>query len=59
MKTYPTGDLAKSLIEYHIGRIQTMERELALIREENEILHSIIKQQNVTHETKTQLVRQD
>lgn len=59
MKTYPTGDLAKSLIEYHIGRIQTMERELALIREENKILHSIIKQQNVTNETKSQLVRQD
>jgi hypothetical protein len=45
MNNYPTGQLAQSLIEYHVDRIHTMERELALVKQENELLHSIIKQQ--------------
>ncbi len=42
---YPTGQHAESLIKYHIERIQAMERELANVKQENELLHSIIKQQ--------------
>lgn len=59
MKTYPTGELAKSLIEYQVERIQSMERELAIVKQENQILQSIIQQQNQTHEKNTQPVRQD
>jgi hypothetical protein len=42
---YPTGQHAESLIKYHVERIQAMERELANVKQENELLHSIIKQQ--------------
>lgn len=59
MKTYPTGELAKSLFEYHVERIHTMERELALVKQENELLHSIIKQQAQANEESPKPVRQD
>jgi len=45
MKTYPTGELAKSLFEFQVERIHTMERELALVKQENEMLRKIINQQ--------------
>ena len=45
MNKYPTGQLAQSLIEYHVDRIHTMERELALVKQENEMLKKIVNQQ--------------
>ena len=45
MNRYPTGQLAHSLIEYHVDRIHTMERELALVKQENEMLRKIVNQQ--------------
>ena len=45
MNRYPTGQLAHSLIEYQVDRIHTMERELALVKQENEMLRKIVNQQ--------------
>ena len=56
---YPTGQHAESLIKYHVERIQAMERELANVKQENELLHSIIKQQTPNNEENPKPVRQD
>ena len=56
---YPTGQHAESLIKYHVERIQAMERELANVKQENELLHSIIKQQTPNNEEIPKPVRQD
>lgn len=56
---YPTGQHAESLIKYHVERIQAMERELANVKQENELLHSIIKQQTPNNEESPKSVRQD
>ena len=56
---YPTGQHAESLIKYHVERIQAMERELANVKQENELLHSIIKQQTTNNEESPKPVRQD
>ena len=56
---YPTGQHAESLIKYHVERIQAMERELANVKQENELLHSIVKQQTPNNEESPKPVRQD
>ena len=43
MKTYPTGENARSLIEFQSERIHSMEDRIAMLEKENEILRQIIQ----------------